>query len=408
MYIHLIAFACVSSLCRLTDKKSVYHLMSDRPTFKKMRLEDVTTVGSRNTHRMEQPQGIVADTDGNMYVTTIDGIFRIDAKTEMMTQIAILAGSKGIVLNTEGSILVASQTGIKQIDVKTFTTTSHTVGDQVRKWGITLDTNGDVLIAELHRHCICRVHTDIDGNNQVSVVAGVDGVPGHHDGTATVARFFRPRDLAIDKHGNIFVVDQGNSSIRLIDGRTGEVRTFRGQEPNTSPFMYPCGIVYVDFCLFVADTFNHVIRRINLQSGVVDAITGHAPNAPGHQDGSLDGALVQTPRGLTYSNGDLLIADTGNNCIRRVRNVASRKPTFKHYTTEELFGVVDTFFADKSQVASLPLVLVKIVIGYIPPIGYEWWIQKIQMIEQLQQNFEIILPLTVCMTNSSANSVSSG
>lgn len=109
MYIHLIAFACVSSLCRLTDKKSVYHLMSDKPTSKKMRLEDVTTVGSRNTHRMEQPQGIVADTDGNMYVTTIDGIFRIDAKTEMMTQIAILAGSKGIVLNTEGSILVASQ-----------------------------------------------------------------------------------------------------------------------------------------------------------------------------------------------------------------------------------------------------------------------------------------------------------
>jgi sugar lactone lactonase YvrE len=156
--------------------------------------------------------------------------------------------------------------------------------------------------------------------------AGGTGGPGFQDGNPGIASFNRPVAVAADAHGNLYLADHGNHTIRKISS-TGMVSTIAGTgglpgvldgPGQDARFNLPSGLA-VDAAggIYVSDTGNHTIRRIS-PSGNVSTIAGLA-GVPGLIDGEAAAARFHTPTGLALApDGSIVVADTGNHSIRRI------------------------------------------------------------------------------------------
>jgi len=152
---------------------------------------------------------------------------------------------------------------------------------------------------------------------------------GAEDGPGTIARFFQPADLAVDRAGNAYVADTGNHTIRKV-APDGTVTTLAGLAGvagsadgigSAARFSSPQGIA-VDALgtVYVADTLNYTIRRVT-SAGVVTTLAGQA-GAIGFADGSGSAARFNNPLGIAVdASGDVFVADSWNGCIRRVTSL---------------------------------------------------------------------------------------
>ncbi|HEY6168655.1 MAG TPA: hypothetical protein VI454_11485, partial [Verrucomicrobiae bacterium] len=149
---------------------------------------------------------------------------------------------------------------------------------------------------------------------------------GSADGSAATAQFNNPVGLALDRAGNLFVADANNHTIREITP-AGIVATFAGQPGadgftdgtgSAARFTKPAELtIDADDSLFVADSFNHLIRKIT-SAGEVSTVAG-LPRDDGANDGANRTARFFNPYGLAVSpRGELLVADTYNQTLRTV------------------------------------------------------------------------------------------
>jgi sugar lactone lactonase YvrE len=188
--------------------------------------------------------------------------------------------------------------------------------------GVALEPSGSIVVADTGNHVIRRVSPD----GVVTTVAGRSGLPGFADGAAAEARFNTPNGVAVDSAGAIYVADTGNHVIRRI-APNGTVTTLAGT-PRTSGtadgtgaaarFTFPYGLdVDANNEIIVADTSNHTIRRVT-QGGVVTTIAGSARSA-GSEDGFGTQAHFYYPTDVAAdTNGNIYVADSSNNTIRRI------------------------------------------------------------------------------------------
>ncbi len=188
--------------------------------------------------------------------------------------------------------------------------------------GLALDPAGNLYVADASNHTIRRVSPA----GVVTTFAGTGGQAGSADGTGGAARFNSPSAVAVDAAGNVFVADRANNTVRRI-APTGEVTTLAGLAGvsgaddgtgSAALFNQPTGLT-IDAAgnLFVADTGNNVIRRVTA-AGVVTTFAG-LPTIAGFLDGTGLGAQFSQPRSLTIdSAGNLYVADSGNSAIRKV------------------------------------------------------------------------------------------
>ena len=183
--------------------------------------------------------------------------------------------------------------------------------------GIAIDNVGNIIIADTSNNRIRKLSSD---GTKVSTIAG-SGVAGFKDGRAGEAQFDGPIGIAVDKHGNVFVADAYNDSIRRIT-EDGAVTTFAGtglpgfsdgQAPGAA-FDTPCGVaVDKDGNVFVADTGNHAVRKITAQ-GEVTTIAGGTGAAP--QAGEV---RFNRPVGIGVTHdGFLFISDEASGKIVRI------------------------------------------------------------------------------------------
>ena len=213
-----------------------------------------------------------------------------------------------------------------------------------------------VLVCDSGHHKIRLLELDRtdDGRRIVrdSVICG-SGLVGSADGPGLTATFRQPSGLCILPDGSFLVADTGNSAIRQVVAGPGGVglivRTILGCGAEgyrdglgaSAALCRPTALTFDNQsgAVLVADSGNHCIRALippaswsvstastgsaaNHQWGLVtltgyrNATSGFRKNA-GHVDGPAAGSLFKSPTGILYSgSGSVLVADTGNNCIR--------------------------------------------------------------------------------------------
>jgi len=198
-----------------------------------------------------------------------------------------------------------------------------------RPAGVSLDLGGSVYVADTANNTL-RQLTLTGGNWASSTIAGLARVTGHTDGTGSAARFNRPYGLAVDINTNIFVADSDNNTIRqlTLSGGNWTSATIAGtalisgsQDGSGAAIQFktPYGIaVDTNDNVYVADTGNHTIRLLTYSGGTWSSTTiAGSAGTPGSTDGTGSGALFKSPYGIAVDKqGNLYVADTGNNTIR--------------------------------------------------------------------------------------------
>jgi len=154
----------------------------------------------------------------------------------------------------------------------------------------------------------------------VSTLAGsLSGAAGSADGTGTLATFNNPYGITTDGT-NIYVADTMNNSIRKIVIATGVVTTLAGPgavgNGALATFNNPFGITTDRTNIYVADTVNNMIRQIVIATGAVTTLAGSVTS--GAADGTGTSASFNNPYGITTDGINLYVADTYNHKIRKI------------------------------------------------------------------------------------------
>jgi sugar lactone lactonase YvrE len=163
----------------------------------------------------------------------------------------------------------------------------------------------------------------------VTTLAGNAGNPGASDGMGQAALFYAPEGVA-SAGSTLYVADTQNSLIRKIDLYTGRVSTIAGYPGTTGSadgigtgaLFYHPGNLALDTTsgnLYISDTGNNTVRQLQLSNNVVVTIAG-TPGAPGAADGIGSAARFNHPRGLAFdaTHACLYVADTYNQTIRSI------------------------------------------------------------------------------------------
>jgi sugar lactone lactonase YvrE len=188
--------------------------------------------------------------------------------------------------------------------------------------GLAFDRDGNLYVADTDNNVIRKVTPA----GVVTTFAGT-GVAGTVNGAASVAKFYRPRDLAFDSAGNMYVADYGSHLIRKITP-AGDVSTFAGGVQghvdgtgSAAAFNHPCGVaVDSNGNVFVSDRDNARIRKIT-PAGVVTTVAG------------TTGGAISGPQGIAVdANGTLFVADTFAHAVKSV------SPAGVVTTLVQLFG----------------------------------------------------------------------
>jgi sugar lactone lactonase YvrE len=186
-------------------------------------------------------------------------------------------------------------------------------------FGVAVDADGNTFVTDAGDNNLVR---RIAPTGEVTTIAG--GREGWRDGVGASAEFDTPSGIALAPDGTLVLADTGNHAIRRVTPE-GFVTTVAGGLASgladgtglAARFDAPLGVAVAgDGTIFVADTYNDAIRRI-ATDGAVTTVAGGART--GLRDGKGTEARFDTPSGIAIdARGTLFVADTGNNVVRRI------------------------------------------------------------------------------------------
>ena len=195
------------------------------------------------------------------------------------------------------------------------------------------DADGDVILLDAGNSRIREIHK---ADSSVHKVAGggVDSWTsfGGDGGPATAALFNNPYGVATDAQGNIYIADQFNHSIRMINKATGVITTIAGKGPDHAGYSGDNGpatqamlnmpvsvAVDQDGNIYIADSGNHVIRKVT--NGNITTIAGSGVSGYIGDGAAATSAKLNSPRSLAVDKlGNVYVVDMGNNVIRQINS----------------------------------------------------------------------------------------
>jgi sugar lactone lactonase YvrE len=244
--------------------------------------------GTGSAARFNFPTGVVVDSVGNVYVADTDNhTIRKITPARVVTTLAGSAGQSGSANGTGSAARFSNPIGVA------------------------VDRAGNVYVGDNLNHTIRK----ITPAGVVTTLAGSAGQTGSADGTGSAARFSYPNGVAVDSATNVYVADTGNFTIRKITP-DGTVTTLTGA--SAAGLSYPAGVA-VDSAtnVYVADTGNQTIRKIT-PGGAVTTLAGGSGQA-GSADGSGSAAQFWGPKDVAVdSAGNVYVADYFNHIIRKI------------------------------------------------------------------------------------------
>ena len=309
---------------------------------------------------------------------------------------------QGMALSADGTTLYVADLGnhaIRALDLngRTVSTLAGT-GEQAPAYpppsgtgpGVELNSPWDLLrvgdllyVAMAGSHQIWTVDL-VTGDAGPVAGSGAEGVTGGPAGEASLAQ---PSGLAADGAGTIYFADAESSSIRYV--AAGEVGLLAGTDQglfdfgiadgtgNEARFQHPLGVAFADEAVYVADTYNSVIRRIDASSGLVTTLAG---STPGWQDGPM--ARFAEPGGIDVADGRLFVADTNNHAVRVVDLASGATSTLVLFGIEQFSNPVDEATVVALDAVTLApgeatlTVDIRIPAGYVvndvAPFAMEW------------------------------------
>ena len=342
-----------------------------------------TVDGIGNTARFYSPSDVEVDSSGTLYVadtdntmirkmtlvgtnwmvTTLAGLGGNYGSTDGAANAALFKGPAAVTVDSAGNTYVAeemNQTIRKVTPAGEVTTIAGLAGyggtsdgtNSAARFllpsGIAADSAGNLYVADKNNVTIRKV-TLVGTNWVVTTLAGLADNFGSTDGTGSAARFDVPSGLALDSAGNLYVADIYNNTIRRVTP-TGSVTTRAGLAGTpgsadgtgaTARFNRPYGVA-VDSAtnIYVADTWNHTIRKIT-PARVVTTLAGQA-GSPGSADGIGNAARFNYPSAIAADNaGNVYVADTYNNTIRKLTQIGTNWVVTTLGGMSGLYGTAD-------------------------------------------------------------------
>jgi sugar lactone lactonase YvrE len=265
---------------------------------------------------------------------------------------SVLGLPRGMAVDSAGNLFIGDIGRVRRVTPAGIITT--VAGDGVSDYGgdggpaaeaqlryaadVAVDSENNLYIADIDDHRIRKVTPD----GMISTVAGT-GTGGFDGdgGPAANAKLDEPAGVVVDTGGNIYIADSRNHRIRKVT-LSGQITTVAGSGArDTFDFkgfpIYGGGYggdggpalqallknprgVAIDMAgnLFIADSGNQRIRRVNI-AGTIDTIAGNGAQDFSGDDGPASSAALAMPESITVDEtGNLYIADTGNHRIRKV------------------------------------------------------------------------------------------
>jgi hypothetical protein len=197
-------------------------------------------------------------------------------------------------------------------------------------FGVAVDPAGNMFIADSSNNRIRRVDA---GSQLMSTYAGNGSAGNSGDGgLATLASVSLPTSVALDGAGNLYFADSNNHAIRVVTAATGVITTIAGVL-GTQGYSGDGGLaihahldtpdsVAIDPAkgyLYIADSGNNLIRRVDLSTGIISVFAGNRTAAYAGDGGPAVGASLNGPWGVTVGpDGQVYIADQNNHSVRKV------------------------------------------------------------------------------------------
>ena len=195
--------------------------------------------------------------------------------------------------------------------------------------GLIMDGAGNIFFADSGNDIIRRIDA-VSGI--ITTIAGVPMTQGYFGdgGAAILANLSSPRGITFDAAGDLFIADTGNNVIRKVDSTTGKISTVAGDWPAVgyngdtilattawlnSPWTVSVG---ADNSLYIADLYNNRVRKVS-SGGEISTVAGTGTRGFTGDDGPATAADLNEPISVILDPaGDLYIADEGNNRVRKV------------------------------------------------------------------------------------------
>ena len=324
--------------------------------------------GPADKAELDQPFDVAFDSAGNLYFsdTFNHRIRRVDAKTQIITTVAG-SGKKGfagdggkaieaslnepygVELDADGNLYIVDRLNycIRKVDAKTaaISTVAGTGGKSgyggdggpadkallVEPNGLCLDGKGKLYIADVAGHRVRAV--DLKSGAIDTVLGNGKGATAGDGGPVKGATTFGPRAVAVGPDGRLYVVERNGHSVRRVDLAKGTIDRFAGTgkkgytgdggKASEATFDGPKEIdIDKGGNVYVVDTENEAIRRIDAKTGVVTTVAGKGRSkTPGLGDGgAATAATLGRPHGVAVGpDGAVYIGDTNSHRIRKVK-----------------------------------------------------------------------------------------
>ena len=275
--------------------------------------------GPATAAQLDRPISLAFDKAGNLYIAD---------STQVLTTAGVLDGFTRIRrIDSTGKIQTIAGGGTLHPEASDYAPAVH-LGPE--SW-ITIDTADVIYLSDSgNTGSDPQLVASVDSGRFRVIAGSFVGAGGYagDGGPAVSAKLDQPRGVVLDSAGNVYIADSLNSVIREVR-RDGTIDTVAGNgqrgysgdggSPRSAALFAPVGVaISHDGSLFIADTNNNRVRLID-HGGNIVTFAGSGRAAYGGDGGPATSADLNLPTGLAFdSAGNLYIADSGNNRVRKV------------------------------------------------------------------------------------------